>query len=73
MNAIFNIQTAANRDNGVIVVNLLSFISLLIGGIISNGEHLHIGLKIWRYEIAFQLHNHKEDINQITTPKVEGE
>jgi len=73
MNTLLNIHTAGNNETGVIIVSLFGVITLLIGGILNNGEHLHVGIRLWEYEVSFQLHNHKEDINQISTSKAERE
>ena len=73
MKPVFEIQSAGNNETGIIMMNLFSFITLFIGGIIIEGEHLHVGLRVGKYEVAFQLHNHKTDKNQITIIKTEGE
>ncbi len=72
-NPFFSLHTACSKESGIILMNILTFFTLIIGGFISDGDHLHIGLRLWRYEISIQLHNHKTEDNQITIAKSEGE
>lgn len=66
MNNILSIATGGNKTSGVIHIIIFSVFQIIIGGVLEEGTHFHLGFRFLKYEAAFQLHSHdnkEKDLN----------
>ena len=59
MNEILSIELGNSRKAGIIALKLFRVFLITIVGAVDEGKHFHLGFRLFKYELAIQLHNHE--------------